>query len=213
MNNFSKVAIVTTLLLSVSACVEGGLTQKDPADWDSAAAKQIDERISQSAERATDANETLSQIERTRTAPTETSITGEDLASLPPELQRPTTVEWTGPAVDLVSELSRNIGYTFAVVGQEPSIDIMVSVSAVDEPAVKVFEDVGYQVSQYAELFMDPNAKRVEFRYLSDHHAANNHVDAPSSPKTGMKSPSLKQNSPQGNAAPTVRKHKERLGK
>lgn len=104
---------------------------------------------------------------------------GGDLEKLPPELRRPTTIEWVGPGVDLVGELARNIGYKYAVIGQEPAVDIMVSISAVDEPAIKVFENLGYQVAQYAEVFVDPNAKRIEFRYHSEQVAEASNPQTP----------------------------------
>jgi len=74
--------------------------------------------------------------------------------------------------VDLASEMARNIGYTFAVTGDVPPVPIMVAVSSVNEPAVKVFENIGFQVAQFAEVFVDPNGKRIEFRYNSDGRAA-----------------------------------------
>ncbi|MHA6345905.1 DotD/TraH family lipoprotein [Roseivivax sp. CAU 1761] len=207
MKFITKTALVLALL-GTSACGAldfgaGGRNHPDAdGKWDSKAAKQIDETLAKAAERSANANETLAQIERTRTAPTEPSLAGADLENLPPELRRPTTIEWVGPGVDLVGELARNIGYTYAVAGQEPAVDIMVSVSAVDEPAIKVFEDIGYQVAQYAEVFVDPNAKRIEFRYHSDQ------VAEASAPR--MSAPSF--NAP-GKAPTAVRKHKEKLGK
>ena len=198
MKNIARVAMIGALL-STAACSNvamPGFGSKSRMEPESSAAKQIDERLSKSAERAAAANETLAQVERTRTAPTSPSMDGDAIAKMPPELQRPTSVEWTGPAAQLVEELARNIGYTFSVVGQEPPVDIMVSVSAVDEPAIKVFEDIGYQVSQFAEVFVDPNGKRIEFRFLTNAHAD----DTPPVAKSTMSSPSLKQEK----AAPTT---------
>lgn len=210
MNTIIKTAAILALL-GTSACTDAidfGTKDRNLPDndsWDSKAARQIDDTLAKAAERSANANETLAQIERTRTAPTEPAMDGKDMEKLPPELRRPTTIEWTGPGVDLVGELARNIGYKYAVVGQEPVIDIMVSVSSVDEPAIKVFEDIGYQVAQYAEVFVDPNAKRIEFRYHSNSVAE---ASKPGAPR--MSAPSF--NAPP--KAPTaVRSHKESLGK
>ena len=122
------------------------------------------------------------------------------MSKLPPELLRPTTVEWMGPALDLTNELARNIGYEFAVIGQMPPVDVMASVSAVDEPAVKVFENIGYQVSEFATVYLDPNVKRVEFRFKT------NDMQAMTSPSV-MPAPSRNTS-----AAPKVVR-KDRIGK
>ncbi|EPX78066.1 DotD/TraH family lipoprotein [Salipiger mucosus] len=211
MKYFTKTAAILALL-GTTACTDafdlGSRDRNHPetGKWDSEAARQIDDTLSEAAERSANANETLAQIERTRTAPTEDAMDAEDLSDLPPELRRPTTIEWVGPGVDLVGELARNIGYKYAVVGQEPAVDIMVSISAVDEPAIKVFEDLGYQVSKHAEVFVDPNAKRIEFRYHSDRVA-----EASKAPASRMSAPSFDSSS---RKAPTkVRRHKEKLGK
>ena len=129
----------------------------------------LDTSLNESADRAAGAAEVLAQIEAARTAPQEPPVAEGEMSKLPPELLRPTTVEWMGPALDLTNELSRNIGYEFAVMGQMPPVDVMVSISAVDEPAVKVFENIGYQVSEFATVFLDPNTKRVEFRFKTNH--------------------------------------------
>ena len=201
MKNIKRLAIMGLLLSTVSACATLP-SSADQTDWDSKAANQIDDRLSDAAERAAASSETLAQVERARTAPVEPSMSGADVMDMPPELQRPTTVEWTGPAAELVAELARNIGYAYSVVGDEPPVDVMVSVSAVDEPAVKVFEDIGYQVAKFAEVFVDPTGKRVEFRFVSEHQASAV-AAAPKAPR--LQAPSTQPTS--------VRRHKEPLGK
>lgn len=205
MKNITRLTVGALLLSTVAACAVPVPSGADKTDWDSKAANQLDERLAEGAARSADAAETLAQVERARTAPMESSLTAAQVAELPPELQRPTTVEWTGPAAELVGEISRNIGYGFSVVGDAPPVDVMVSVSAVDEPAVKVLENVSYQIARFAEVFIDPNGKRVEFRFLSEDHAAQT---APSNPKA--MAPNLKS---QGNQPSGVRRHKEPLGK
>lgn len=203
MKNITRLTVGALLLSTMAACAVPVPSSADKTDWDSKAANQLDERLAEGAARSADAAETLAQVERARTAPIESSLTAAQVAALPPELQRPTTVEWTGPAAELVGELSRNIGYAFSVVGNAPPVDVMVSVSAVDEPAVKVFENISYQIARFGEVFVDPNGKRVEFRFHTEARAA---ATAPSNPKAVA--PSLK---PKGQ--PTSVRRKESLGK
>jgi hypothetical protein len=214
MNNTTKTLLAVALLSTVSACASSpfngmsnpfkkNTVKVDGSQWDSEAAAQIDLQLAEAAEQSAMANETLAQIERTRTAPQEPALGGSDVADLPTELQRPTTVNWAGPAADLVRQLANNIGYTFSVTGPEPSVAIMASITATDEPAVKVLEDIGYQIAQFGEIFIDPDMKRMEFRYHTDMVAGN---------KSGMMSPSLY-------GAPNIRRanrtttHRDSVGK
>ncbi len=199
MKKITRGALIVALLSSVSACTTGlpfgkSTTPVDNANWDSAAAEQIDLQLAEAAERAADANETLAQVERTRTAPQEPAISHEAISQLPSELQRPTTVNWTGTAADLTGEIARNIGYSYAVTGPEPSVPIMVSISATDEPAVKVLEDIGYQVAQFGEIHVDPDMKRLEFRYHSD-MVADNAAPSYGAPSLN-KAPAVKRSTP-----------------
>ena len=205
MNKFIKMVTGTVLIAGLSACnATTGATPKTPDGWDSSSEMNIDERLVESAERSAGAAEALAQIESARTAPMESPVASEEMSKMPPELLRPTTVEWMGPALDLTRMLAENIGYSYSVVGKMPPVDIMVSISAIDEPAVKVFEDIGYQVSEFASVYVDPNVKRVEFRFKT------NMQESMEAPRVG--------NAPQyssGNAGtnPPVKRTKDRLGK
>lgn len=204
MNKFTKAITGTILMASLAACSTTTGTPQTPDGWDSNSELNIDSRLIESAERSAGATEALAQIESARTAPMEAPVTGGEMSRLPPELLRPTTVEWMGPALDLTRTLAENIGYSYSVVGRMPPVDVMVSISAVDEPAVKVFEDIGYQVSEFASVYVDPNVKRVEFRFKT------NEMEAMEAPRVG--------NAPQyasgGNrSTPPVRNTKDRLGK
>ena len=220
MKKLLNAAAVGAILMTTTACsqlMDSPFQDMEESDqWDSAAADQIDDRLSDSAERASDASETLAQIERTRTAPVEESLDGNGIDGMPPELQRPTTVEWTGPAPDLVNELARNIGYDYAIVGTTPPVDVMVSVSAVDTPAIKVFEDIGYQVSKFAEVFVDPNGKRIEFRFLTDDHAEDEGMPMPQqqpTPKADNEISAPRLSSTPDSEPRSVRRAKDKLGK
>lgn len=176
MKILTKLILTTALVSGISACNPTLMNQTEdcctPTEWDESSAPEVNDSLTESAERAAGAAEVLAQIEAAKTAPQEAPVAEEEMSQLPAELLRPTTVEWMGPALDLTHELARNIGYEFAVMGQLPPVDVMVSVSAVDEPAVKVFENIGYQVAEFATVYLDPNTKRVEFRFKSNEMAA-----------------------------------------
>jgi defect-in-organelle-trafficking protein DotD len=203
MKHTKKVILGTALIAGLSACERiPSSTPQAPEGWDEASAEQIDGRIAESAERSSGAAEALAQIKAAETAPVEPPVAEEEMSKMPPELLRPTTVEWMGPAVELTEMLAQNIGYKYSVVGNEPPVDVMVSVSAVDEPALKVFENIGYQVSEFANVYVDPNVKRVEFRFKGNHHNMEH-------------SPSVKKSSDysMNHSTPSVKRHKDKLGK
>jgi hypothetical protein len=151
-------------LVTLSACAtdQGRPTVMSQPAWDTHARAHIDDKLGESSRRAATALETLAMIQRTRTEPPASSI---DETLLPPELARQATVEWNGPAHELVQQVARNIGYAFMVQGNPPPIPPMVSVSAVDLPVAKILETTSLQVVSFATINVDPNAKRIEFRY------------------------------------------------
>lgn len=162
-----KLATIGAALAAV--VVLGGCMQhKDktpPApDWDAAKQRAITDRIAKSAERATDAVETLVMIERTRAEPL-ASVVSEKLHALPAEMSEKTTVDWSGPGVGLVKELAREIGYSFITSGNAPPVEPMISLRQNQIPMAKVLENVGVQISPRADVIVDPNARRIEYRY------------------------------------------------
>lgn len=124
---------------------------------------QVDKQIAEAADTAAKAQEKLARIEVARTKPSPSQL---DENNLPAELKRPATMEWSGPASEAASKVAALIGYDFKITGNRPSVPPMVDVSAKDVPAAKVLEDIGLQAFPFGEVAVDPNAKRIEFRYL-----------------------------------------------
>ena len=153
-------AIATGGLIGCDAA-NGGSSGSAPMVYDPAIRTEIDQSLAQSAARASNALETLALIQRARTTPPAVTV---DDSGMPPELRRASTVEFSGPAVELVRELAQNIGYAFIETGAHPANPGLVSVDAKDIPVAKVLEDVGLQAQKFATVIIDPNQKRVEFR-------------------------------------------------
>lgn len=123
----------------------------------------VDGKLAAAADTAAKAQETLARVQVARTKPAPLPL---DETSLPEELKRPATIDWSGPAHEAARKVAALIGYSFAVTGNPPSIPPMVHVSSVDVPAAKALENIGMQAYPFGEVAVDPNAKRVEFRYL-----------------------------------------------
>jgi defect-in-organelle-trafficking protein DotD len=123
----------------------------------------VTDALGEAAANAAKAQETLARVQVSRTKPTPSSL---DVAGLPEELRRPATLDWSGPAHESAEKVAKLIGYRFAIVGNPPSIPPIIHVTLVDVPAAKALEQIGLQSFPFGEVVVDPNGKRVEFRYL-----------------------------------------------
>lgn len=154
-------AAALALPFLLAACAQTSAPAPD-LEWDSRSISIIEDRIADSARRSTNALETLAMIERARTEPISSGVS-ESLRDLPEELLRSTTLEWSGPAVQLTRRLSESIGYSFLEQGAAPAVPVMVHVSVEDMPVIKAFEQIGMHLQPVAAIVVDPNVKRVEF--------------------------------------------------
>lgn len=148
--------------IAISACAETPSAYKaQTVPYDPAMRGEVEQQLAESAARSANALETLAMIQRTRTAPAAPSL---DEASLPPELKRKATVEFTGPAVELARKLAASVGYGFNESGHPPASPGLITVNDHDVSVGKALEDVGLQSAKFATVIVDPNAKHVEFR-------------------------------------------------
>lgn len=123
----------------------------------------VSDMLGEAASDAAKAQENLARVQISRTKPAPLPL---DETSLPPELKRPTTIEWSGPAHLAAERIAALIGYEFRIVGNPPSIPPMTHLNLVDVPAAKALEQIGFDAFEAGEVAVDPNVKRVEFRYI-----------------------------------------------
>lgn len=155
--------------VSVGGCGINKATESPLAEEATAEAAQ---KLSESATRAAMAQEELARIQTARTAPAPRPV-DETMAGVPEDLRRPVTVEWSGPGEEAARRVAGLVGYSFKVVGNPPPTLPMISVSARDQAAVKVFENVGIQSQPFAQVVVDANLHRVEYRYLQSARSAS----------------------------------------
>ncbi len=160
-------ALTVAVAVSVGACAQT-VAQVDPAAEAAirAAGQEAALRLSESAERAAAAQADLARIQEARTRPAPRPF-DETLAGVPVELRKAATVEWSGPAPEAARRVAAIVGYSFSVVGNPPATPPMVNIHMREVPAAKAFEDIGLQAQPYGQVVVDPNTRRVEFRYLS----------------------------------------------
>ncbi len=118
-------------------------------------------RLAQAAERATQAQNKMAQIESFRTPlPTQNG-----LAVSLPGTQQITSITWTGPIDQITRTLSEMAGLTFKVTGKEPPLPMVVSVNAHQEPIGKILQDIGAQAGRRADLIIDPMNRTLDLHY------------------------------------------------
>jgi defect-in-organelle-trafficking protein DotD len=159
--NMRGIVLATAATALLGACAQQQPQDHPPALSEGSIQQQVDQQLAQSGNRAANALETLAMIKRVRTEPPAPAL---DETGLPDDLRRVTTVEWSGPADELVKELASNIGYGFVETGSVPAHPANVQVNIKDTSAAKAFQDIGLQVQSWATVIVDPNLKRVEYR-------------------------------------------------
>lgn len=160
-NTMKRVLLVAASCAMLAAC--GSMGGKKEPQQQYTGGPEIESRLAEAAMKAAEAQERLARIQVARTKPAPLPL---DESSLPEELKRPATIDWSGPAHEAARKIAALIGYSFAVTGNPPSIPPMVHVSVTDVSAAKALENIGLQAFPFGEVSVDPNVKRVEFRYL-----------------------------------------------
>lgn len=76
------------------------------------------------------------------------------------------SVDWNGPAESILKRLASSAGFRFNVVGNSPSIPVLVNISANNETISQIIRNVSYQVSNKAAVGVYPRQKVIELRYF-----------------------------------------------
>lgn len=117
--------------------------------------------LAESAGRTSHALDRLSAVETTRTPVPDPG----PLNAIPPGLETPVTVEWTGPLAPLVSRIATQAGYRFRVTGKPPAVPVVVDIDAVNEPLVEILRNAGQQGAARAGVVVDAGNRVIEVRY------------------------------------------------
>lgn len=167
----SHVRLFAAVAVALSALALGGCTgnyigreSKNAKPQIVAEPDQTSLMIADAADRATRALETLAAVEQTRT-PSAAQAAAAMVPNAPPELQRAVTLNWAGPAEDLVRDLASRATYNFAMLGDRPPTPVIINVDAFNKPLIEVFRDIGLQLGTRADLRVDANRRVVEIIY------------------------------------------------
>jgi defect-in-organelle-trafficking protein DotD len=80
-------------------------------------------------------------------------------------LQARASVDWSGPVEELTNRIAKAAHYHFNVLGKEPPIPVLVSLTANDESLAEILRDIDYQAGHKASIHVYPKRQLVELRY------------------------------------------------
>jgi len=126
-----------------------------------------DPAVVQLAEAATSVSQSLFQL-----AAVEKAASPHKLEKLPDPssygMDNLVSVDWTGPVASILQRIANVSHYKLRVLGTEPSIPVVVSVDAENEPIGNVLRNVAYQVHQRAHVIVYPKQRIIELRYVKN---------------------------------------------
>jgi defect-in-organelle-trafficking protein DotD len=80
-------------------------------------------------------------------------------------LQARASVDWSGPIEELTDRIAKAAKYRLRVLGKEPAVPVLISLSAKDESLVEILRNIDYQAGKKATIHVYPNNQVIELRY------------------------------------------------
>lgn len=77
-----------------------------------------------------------------------------------------TSIDWSGPVGPLAKKIAEASKYKLKVLGTQPSIPILISISAKDTPLADILRDANFQCGKKANIVVYPASKVIELRYV-----------------------------------------------
>lgn len=156
MNNKLGFLLVLTFLLAGCA----GKTFKKPPINDPS-----DDATIKLAEAASSVSDSMLEIARIEKAIT--PHVKENLLAVPNayNLQARASIDWSGPIEELTQRIANAAHFRFRVLGREPAVPVLISVSVKDQSLAVILRDIDYQAGIRAFIHVYPDSQVVELRY------------------------------------------------
>ncbi len=148
-------------LALTSGCSSSGTKFSGGSPQIVASPDTVSAMLAESADRASSALEALASVEKARTPAASMS----PVSDVPQELRRTITVNWVGPIGPIAKTLADRAGYGFLVLGNEPTIPVVVSIDAENMRVVDVLRDIGLQLGMRGDVKVDARSRMVEIYY------------------------------------------------
>ncbi len=156
MRNLLTLSLLLTIVI-VSACHP--LPKREPQVV--AAPDKVSQMLANAADKAATSLESLAAVEQARSP----NVSVEPIVNAPPELMRAMTIQWVGPADQLLEKLADRASYNFLAVGDRPPVPIVVNVDVTNEPVIDLLRNVGLQMGVRGDVKVDSTRKVVELQY------------------------------------------------
>jgi defect-in-organelle-trafficking protein DotD len=75
------------------------------------------------------------------------------------------SIDWNGPIGPLVKKIAEATSYKLNVLGTQPAIPILISITAKDTPLADILRDAEFQCGNRANIVIYPASKIIELRY------------------------------------------------
>lgn len=118
------------------------------------------------AEAANSVNRSLIQLNATEQAANPPQNIAEPPAPSTYGMDIPASLEWNGPVEKAVAELAKAASYNFKIIGNPPSMPILVYVSQQNSNVGDILRNIGLQCKNQASIVVYPKNKLIELRYI-----------------------------------------------
>ena len=150
------------LLFLATALLAGcaGTTYKKPPNNDPSDDASI--KLAEAAGSVSDSMMQMARVEKVIKPPTK-----DNALTIPSayNLQARASVDWSGPVEELTQRIAKTAHYRFRVLGKEPSVPVLVSLTVEDVSLAEILRDIDYQAGKKASIHVYPNSQVVELRY------------------------------------------------
>lgn len=76
-------------------------------------------------------------------------------------------IDWAGPIAPLIDKIARITDYRVKILGNEPAIPIIITITAKRAVIAEVLQNASFQAGRRAHIIVSPNTRVIELRYLS----------------------------------------------
>lgn len=155
-----KRSLTLLLFLSLVAC-----KNMLPAPMVVKPALEADSAGIETAEAAASVSQSLSQLS-TMSLNENGMLKRESNDEMPRVLMRLMSIDWSGPVEPLLKQVAQSSHMRLKVLGHQPAIPVLVSLSKRETMTYDILQDIRGQVSAKADIVIFPTSGVIELRYL-----------------------------------------------
>lgn len=144
----------------LSACSSGAINYKKPPYNEPS-----DDASIKLAEAANSVSDSMHKMARIEKVVTPNNVNNMQRIPNAYNLQTRASVDWSGPIGELTARIAKAAHYRLHVLGQPPSIPVLISLDVNNHSLAEILRDIDYQAGQKAFIHVYPNNQVIELRY------------------------------------------------